>query len=444
MIRLGSLIACAVVAALCAAARPSPAATACVTASDKAYAVQHAKRHSAAQLRKLVRLALACTSGQQRIGFWPQGGLLDHDLYLTNTVDLAGGGLRDPWCGSRTYDGHTGEDVIIRSFREQATGVPVFAALDGRVSQVQEGAKDTNYGSQTLPWDNHVQIDSGHDQMTIYGHLRRGSVRVRIGDWVVAGQQIGLTGSSGNSSWPHLHLTMIAHSEPVDLWAGPCNATSYWQEQPTLSSDAFARDFTLSARPFDGRGGLPWDEGTRTGTFSMGTRDLYFRSMLLNAEQAQSQTVRLLRPDGSEGRSTTSSPSWQRFRQAVATWHERVALDVVGTWRIQVDVDGRRLLDQPFDVVAQARANRPPAAVRATVSRTADGVWLCQVGTDLLHADPDYDLVSYRYAWRERGRLVRALRGAGLQDALPRTIAGTPACSVTPTDGRLNGPTASA
>src|SRR6476659_6429876 len=200
MVRL--LIVLAAIAAVAASARAAGGAPACVTASNRASAYQHSKRPQAQKLAALERAALACANGHQRIGFWPQGGLLDHDLHLAHTVD----------------------DVTIRSFREQRLGVPVFAALDGRVSQVQEGAKDTNYGTQTLPWDNHVQIDSGHDQMAIYGHLRRGSVRVKVGDWVVAGQQIGLTGSSGNSSWPHLHFTLIVDDKPTDLWSGPCNA----------------------------------------------------------------------------------------------------------------------------------------------------------------------------------------------------------------------------
>lgn len=37
-------------------------------------------------------------------------------------------------------------------------------------------------------------------------HLRRGSVRVRVGDRVAAGQQVGECGGSGNSTEPHLHL----------------------------------------------------------------------------------------------------------------------------------------------------------------------------------------------------------------------------------------------
>jgi murein DD-endopeptidase MepM/ murein hydrolase activator NlpD len=441
MVRAGLLI--AALAVVAAAARPSAAAPSCRDLSNRAWAYEHQKGHTKAQLAKLERAALACASGRQRIGFWPQGGLLDHDLYLANTVDLDdGAGIRDPWCGSRTYDTHTGEDVTIRSFREQAIGVPVFAALDGRVRQVQEGQKDTNYGTQVLPWDNHVEIDSGHAQVEIYGHLRRGSVRVQVGDWVVAGQELGLTGSSGNSSWPHLHLTMIVADQPTDLWSGPCNATSYWQVQPAVRTDAFARDFTLSSRPFADHADLPWDDAERTSVFAIGTHDLWFRSMLYNAQAAGAQLVRLVRPDGSVAVSDAAPPSWQRWRQTDAIWHERTNLDVPGTWRIVVSLDGAQVLDEPFQVGGPT-ADRPPAPAQPHVSRTADGVWLCSLDADLLHADPDYDVVSYRYVWRMGPTVVRSVRAAGLQDALPRTTAGTPTCTVTPSDGTLTGPTLS-
>jgi murein DD-endopeptidase MepM/ murein hydrolase activator NlpD len=439
MVRAGLLV--AALAAVAALAGPSAAAPSCTELSNRAWAYQHQLGHTRARLVRLENAALACTSGRQRIGFWPQGGLLDHDLYLANTVDLDDGpALRDPWCGSRTYDTHTGEDVTIRGFREQAIGVPVFAALDGRVRQVQEGQKDTNYGTQTLPWDNHVEIDSGHRQVMIYGHLRRGSVRVKVGDWVVAGQQIGLTGSSGNSSWPHLHLTMIVADEPTDLWSGPCNATSYWQVQPAIRTDPFARDFTLSSHPFADHADLPWDEAVRTSTFAPGTQDLWFRSLLFNAEATGSQVVQLIRPDGSVALADSAAPAWMRWRQTDAIWHERANLDVPGTWRIVVALDGTTVLDQPFQV-GGAATDRPPAGAQPHLSRTADGIWICGLDVDLLHADPDYDVVSYRYVWRVGSKVVRAVRVAGLQDVLPRTTAGTPTCTVTSSDGTLTGPT---
>jgi hypothetical protein len=72
--------------------------------------------------------------------FWPQGGLLGHDLTRTSSVDLdPAGATLDPWCGHRTYDTHTGEDVVFCSFREIKIGVPAFSLTDGTVYECRTG-----------------------------------------------------------------------------------------------------------------------------------------------------------------------------------------------------------------------------------------------------------------------------------------------------------------
>lgn len=56
---------------------------------------------------------------------YPQAGILWRDLYPNNFVDLdPGQGVRDFACGTQTYDGHTGTDSDLRSFREMDIGVP--------------------------------------------------------------------------------------------------------------------------------------------------------------------------------------------------------------------------------------------------------------------------------------------------------------------------------
>ena len=401
-----------------------------------------------ARLDALARSALSCASGRQLLPFFPQGGVVGRDLYLTNTVDVdPGSGILDPWCGSRTYDGHTGEDVVIRSFREQAIGVPVFAALDGRVLSVQEGMKDTSYGTQTLPWDNHVIVDAGHGQQQVYGHLRRGSVTVREGDWVVAGQQIGLTGSSGNSAWPHLHFTTMLDFQPTDPWPGGCRpGPSGWSEEPAVGDDLYVRDFTFSANGFAGHNDLPWDEAARTGTFVAGRRTLQFRVELGNADLVSNASVRIARPDGSVALADEAPATFRRWRQTWGTWSYPVELDRPGRWTLTVAFDGAVLVDAPFDVVtdAAAVANRPPAPVTATLSESPSGVRVCTVAQDLVHEDPDYDIVRYRYVWRSGDRVVRAVTSAGLADALARTAPRGATCSVTPSDGRVTAPTATA
>src|SRR5215204_5111547 len=153
---------------------------------------------------------VAADTPAQLLPFYPQAGTIGQDLFVANFVDLdEGPGVRDYECGGQSYDGHTGIDSMIRSFREVQIGVPVFAALDGRVFSVQQGVGgDFNSGPTVSSFDNHVILDHGGDQQTVYGHLARKSITVKKGQWVAAGTQIGRTASSGNSSWPHLHFTV--------------------------------------------------------------------------------------------------------------------------------------------------------------------------------------------------------------------------------------------
>ena len=85
------------------------------------------------------------------LSFYPQAGTLGQDLFVANHVDLDDGpGILDFACSGDTYDGHTGQDTGIRSFREVALGVPVFAALDGRVFNIQLAVGgDLNWGGRS-------------------------------------------------------------------------------------------------------------------------------------------------------------------------------------------------------------------------------------------------------------------------------------------------------
>ncbi|WP_395109545.1 M23 family metallopeptidase [Actinomadura sp. SCN-SB] len=56
---------------------------------------------------------------------------------------------------------------------------------------------------------NHVVLDLGDGVHAVFAHLRRGSLRVRRGDRVKAGDLLGEVGNSGNSSEPHLHFHLM-------------------------------------------------------------------------------------------------------------------------------------------------------------------------------------------------------------------------------------------
>ena len=400
----------------------------------------------------LVGTAAAAEAPPPLLSFYPQAGTLGQDLFVSNHVDLEkGAGILDFACSDDTYDGHSGQDSGIRSFREVAIGVPVFAALDGRVFGVQLAVGgDLNWGATVSRFDNHIILDHGGGVYTIYGHLARASMKVKKGQWVSAGMQIGLTASSGNSSGPHLHFTVQSQGEIFEPFAGECRpGSSGWSHQPALDRAPYVGNVSLSAKPFSGRRDIPYDEAVRTGTFVRGVRDVHVRVELRNW-RGGSGRIAVIRPDGSVA--TTAAVAAPNFQYGWTKQRLRLDLGLVGRWTIRYTLDDAVLAEAPFDVVATARQlrNRPPAAVTTALepaSPRVGDVVVCRVSTSLVTEDPDYDIVRYRYRWTSGGRLLRDVTSAALSDALRNDAARageTLRCEVTPSDGKLRGPSASA
>lgn len=55
----------------------------------------------------------------------------------------------------------------------------------------------------------------GGDSFVLLAHLQAGSIRVSVGQDVVAGQQVANCGNSGNSTQPHLHMQAMDSADPT-------------------------------------------------------------------------------------------------------------------------------------------------------------------------------------------------------------------------------------
>jgi murein DD-endopeptidase MepM/ murein hydrolase activator NlpD len=88
------------------------------------------------------------------------------------------------------------------------TGTPVVAARQGTVIDVAAGHQRGSPDRALVNAANHVRILHEDDTIATYAHLAEQGVLVSIGDTVEAGQAIGLSGSTGYSSGPHLHFAV--------------------------------------------------------------------------------------------------------------------------------------------------------------------------------------------------------------------------------------------
>ncbi|MBN2387274.1 MAG: M23 family metallopeptidase [Anaerolineales bacterium] len=85
------------------------------------------------------------------------------------------------------------------------TGTPIKAAQAGKVKEVRQDA--TGYGT-------HIRIEHKGGYLSIYAHLLNYSVSA--GDTVTAGQVIGKSDNTGNSTGPHLHFEVRLGGRPID------------------------------------------------------------------------------------------------------------------------------------------------------------------------------------------------------------------------------------
>ena len=86
----------------------------------------------------------------------------------------------------------------------------MLAPADGTVTAVRDGLQDNAIGetNEGEAAGNYVVLDLGNSEYLFIAHLQNGSVKVQLGDTVVSGQVLGLTGNSGRSSEPHIHIQL--------------------------------------------------------------------------------------------------------------------------------------------------------------------------------------------------------------------------------------------
>lgn len=123
----------------------------------------------------------------------------------SNSVVTSGYGGRNAVKTSKGYSStnHDGIDI-------GGTG----GNLNGQAADSIGGGKVTEVGYDENGYGNYVVVDHGNGYTSLYGHLQKATVKQ--GDAVNAGQQVGVIGSTGSSSAPHLHLRVRKDGQSID------------------------------------------------------------------------------------------------------------------------------------------------------------------------------------------------------------------------------------
>jgi hypothetical protein len=251
---------------------------------------------------------------------------------VQNYLDLAPGPeASDQTCGPLTYDGHNGIDIRVPTRRDMLAGVVVLAAAPGVVSFVRDGVPDRGL-ADPLAWPegldpsgNSLRLDHGGGWETQYSHLKTGSLKVRHGQQVAAGEPLGEIGLSGRTAFPHLHFMLLNEGVPVDPFTGAAPESGCAQAGPGFWTAEAA--MALAYRP----GGVltagfasttPEKDAALDGAYSEGPPPadpplLAFWAAAWGLRQGDRERIRLLAPDGTvlaEETATLPAPRAEWFR----------------------------------------------------------------------------------------------------------------------------------
>lgn len=241
-------------------------------------------------------------------GTWGISNYVDHDAAYPNKV-------KDYNCGTRTYDtdggyNHQGIDIYtwpFGQFKQLNSEVHIVAAAAGVIIAKGGSQPDNNcsFCTTACQW-NAVYLRHNNGSVTWYGHMKTNSLTTKpVGATVAEGEFLGVIGSSGNSTGPHLHFEVYendTYTKLVDPYAGSCNTmngtTSWWKNQRAYNKPTINLLQTHFAPPV-----MPACPGVETlndrNVYKL-TDTVYYAAYLIDQLSGNSMSWRLFRPDGTQ------------------------------------------------------------------------------------------------------------------------------------------------
>ncbi len=379
--------------------------------------VPHLTEDQRRDIRERIARSIASLGAQGRIPTaltpgvtltWPLArwnGLQTFDYHgISNFVDLDPGYpglLLDYQCGTRSYDldngyNHQGIDYFTWPFSwllMDNEEVAVIAAAPGTILDKDDGQPDRNCGFGAGNW-NAVYVRHDDGSIAWYGHMKLNSLTTKgAGDRVERGEFLGIVGSSGNSTGPHLHLELYdAAGTLTEPHTGACNSiTSWWQQQRPYFDSAINRITTGFAPPdFPA---CPVTESPNAATDFNAGDIIYFTNYYHDQLAGQISLYRIDRPDGSLWTSWSHSMGVAHYAASWWWWSFNFAGAPAGIWKYEVMYQSRTY-ERFFTIGGPFPVGRVPATsvegVPLSVTQTAGDDLTLTWGASCLGTETDY------------------------------------------------------
>ena len=234
-------------------------------------------------------------------GYFGISNFLDHDAAFPDM-------LEDYNCGARTYDtdsgyNHKGIDAYSWPFswlKMDNDEVQIVAAEPGTIIGKDDGNFDRNCSFEGS-W-NAVYIQHADGSVAWYGHLKKNSLTSKlVGQSVAAGEFLGVMGSSGQSTGPHLHFEVYDPvNQLVDPSQGACNsmnADTWWNSQRPYYEPGINMVATHDAPPVMNNGCGITETPNFQQIFAPGQL-AYFAIYLRDQQAGQQVDLKIYLPDG--------------------------------------------------------------------------------------------------------------------------------------------------
>ncbi|MFC1477822.1 M23 family metallopeptidase, partial [candidate division KSB1 bacterium] len=299
---------------------------------------------------------------------WPLENAIHDGIVLVNYVDHDNtSGIEDYMGNPHSYNGHKGTDMTLFNFRIMDRGVRILAAAAGTVTDIQYARYDRNTGPPYPDTGNKVVIQHSDGTYARYYHLRKNSVTVQVGETVQRGEVLGLVGSSGYSTDPHLHFEVGEYISSTWYKRDPFNGTnnalaSLWENQEPYIGDAPICVYDLGVTTEDAAGGnlynFPFDlfRGRLTQPAVFGIDEPFIAVWLqVQCQAGDSYKLEIRRPDSTLFQSATHN-IYDKLRNGWYYWFWSFAgyasVADYGTWTAQIVVGGNIVKRVYFDVGA--------------------------------------------------------------------------------------------